>query len=128
MELIRKLQARGADPDLAAAAVADLERMGFQSDRRFAEAAVRKAVRRGQGINRLSLELRRQGAEIEGVREALGEIDWERLIEATYLKKYRGAAPASPRELAARIRFLSQRGFTQDQIRALFKRLGQTED
>lgn len=101
---------------------------GLQSDGRFVETFVRSRVAKGYGVNRIRQELRLRGVGEEGAEDCLRAYDWDALIEGVYAKKYRGGSPQSPKEFASRVRFLSQRGFAQNQIQALFKRLRQADE
>lgn len=121
-ELCNKLKAKGIDEVLARQAVAELAERGLQSDERFIEMFVRSRTSRGYGESRIRQELRLKGIE-QGWAESLEEQDWDGSIKNVYLKKYRDGLPKSPKELALRMRFLMRRGFSSDQIRALFRRL-----
>lgn len=84
---------------------------------------MRSQFAKGHGGQRIRQELRLKGMDGEGLEEALAEYDWDAALERVHGKKFGGTAPASPKEYAARVRFLSQRGFAQDRIQALLRRL-----
>lgn len=126
-ELAHKLKSHGFDDTVIAFALQGLEADGLQSDRRFAEAFVRNRFAKGHGPQRIRQELRWHGFEPEEQEEYLTGYDWDQSLEKVHGKKFGGAPPANPKEFAARVRFLSQRGFEQDRIQALFRRLRQGE-
>jgi SOS response regulatory protein OraA/RecX len=72
--------------------------------------------------------LRQQGIHAEKSELALNEYDWDEALERVYAKKYRDTAPANPKDYAARVRFLSQRGFATDRIQALLRRLSRGDE
>jgi len=121
--LLRKLRAKGYDDTAAQAAIRDLDEGGLQSDGRFTQAFVRRRTAKGYGVNRIRQELRLRGIDEKSLEGGLREYDWDELISSAYVKKYGVSSPESPREYAARFRFLIQRGFSRSQIQALFRRL-----
>ncbi len=105
-----------------------LEGEGLQSDARFVEIFVQSRYAKGHGIQRIRQELRLRGVEDEGLEECLAGYDWDEALERVHGKKFGGAPPATPKDFAARVRFLSQRGFEQDRIQALLRRLRRDDD
>ena len=105
-----------------------LEADGLQSDSRFMDGFVRSQFARGRGSLWVRQALRLQGLAGEGLEAALGEYDWDAALERVHGKKFGAAAPATPQEYAARVRFLSQRGFEPDRIQALLRRLRRGDD
>lgn len=95
---------------------------GWQSDERFAENYLRSRKARGFGGEKIRRELSLHGIDPEGL--ALGDEDWLATLRLVYTKKYGKAPPASPREWAARARFLLQRGFSATQVQDFLQRLG----
>lgn len=122
-ELARKLQAKGFEAEAIDAALSRLEDNGLQSDERFLELFVRGQFAKGHGIQRIRQELRLKGIKSEGLEECLAEYDWNEALERVHDKKFGSGAPANAKDYAVRIRFLSQRGFEQDRIQALLRRL-----
>lgn len=122
-ELVHKLQAKGFDEASIAAAVQGLAEDGLQSDGRYLEALVRGQFAKGHGPQRIRQALRQQGIAGEDAEQALNEYDWNEALARVHGKKFGGDAPASPKDYAARARFLSQRGFEPDRIQALLRRL-----
>jgi regulatory protein len=121
-ELMQKLRGKGYDEAVVRAAVDAVNADGLQSDDRFLESFVRGRVARGHGPHRIRQELRAKGLD-EGIAASLRDYDWDALIESVYARKYGASRPDSPKEQAARARFLNQRGFSSSQIGALFRRL-----
>ncbi len=99
-----------------------LAEAGLLSDARFAESYVRMRVERGRGPLRIRQELRERGVADDLAAQCLGEhdADWERTIRAAHRKKFAGRPPRDWRERGRQERFLRERGFTGEQVRALF--------
>lgn len=95
---------------------------GLQSDERCVDSLVRGRVARGQGPQRIRQALRDKGLSPDST-DALAGYDWAAVIAEVYRRKYGASQPASPKERASRMRFLAQRGFSGEQISALFRRL-----
>jgi regulatory protein len=120
-ELMRKLAPHGSEDEIEAV-LARMAELGLLSDRRFAEAWVRgKAARFGAA--RLRIELARRGVERELADAAIAgecaDSELER-ARAVWRAKF-GAPPADAREWARQARFLQNRGFAGEVIRALLK-------
>jgi regulatory protein len=127
-ELLRKLAAAGIEAELARQTVDELVAERTQSDARFADVFVRSRQRRGQGPQRLRHELRNRGIGGEDIDDALKETDWDEVLAETHAKKFGHGKPDTPKEFAARMRFLLQRGFSQSAIRAHLRRLGADDE
>ena len=100
-----------------------LEEDDLQSDMRFAEAFIRARVARGYGANRITLELSQRGV-VESVVEQtmlLSGVDWQILLLEQFEKKYQSLQPTSLEEKAKMNRFFQYRGFSNEQIKTLFK-------
>lgn len=118
-ELRVKLRSRGFATDEVETAIADLADQGLQSDERFLEAFVEGRAARGQGPLKIAAELRARGVVGEAVTSILDPHAprWCELAVTVRAKRF-GSPSIEPRERAAQMRFLTQRGFTSDQIRA----------
>ena len=92
----------------------------MQSDARCMESFVRARFEKGYGPARIQQELRQRG--LAGGIAAEG-YDWTQTLQRVYARKYGASLPASPKEYAARMRFLSQRGFSPEQIRSLLRQM-----
>ena len=122
-EITQKLIARGFDTDVVEAAVSVLIADGLLSDSRFAEAFVYSRFNKGSGPQKIHAELRRRGIDdrlISASLEAVAD-QWLERVRAVREKKFGRHAPADFRERSRQMRFLQQRGFTSEQIRAAFE-------
>jgi len=119
-ELKAKLAARDFAAEEIDAAVTTLAREGLVSDARFAECFVGSRLRRGQGPVRIRLELDRRGVATDLIHAHLDTVDedWAELAAAARAKKFGAELPCDYKERARQARFLQQRGFTAEQIRA----------
>jgi len=121
-ELKRKLEQRGISGEDAEAAVADLNKAGWQSDERYAEMLVRSRVNQGYGPVRIEAELTQAGVDDEKIRDALRNAgaDWTALaIEAQ--RRHFAALPKSSAERAKQYRYLAGRGFDSSHISSALK-------
>jgi regulatory protein len=126
-ELRRKLARKGFDATLIQSALSELQRRGLQSDARYAEGYVRGRAAKGYGAARIELELRMRGIGDEIAADALREIrDVARLRAAQVRrKKFGEELPSTTADRAKQTRYLLQRGFSHEQIRAALR--GETE-
>jgi regulatory protein len=120
-ELVTKLQQRFRG-DLSGceieAVVQDLTDQGLQSDQRFAESFSRMRCLQGKGPIRVSCELKVKGINEAVLRSAVyeQELDWFDAAKCTYERKYQYQSLVDYRERAKRLRFMTYRGYTADQI------------
>src|SRR5215213_7661573 len=118
-ELCEKLVSKGYDPDVAAAAVADLVDGKILDDARYAEHFVAYHSNRGQGSVRIAGDLKALGLPAEAIEAALASgPDWSSLAREVRIRKFGLKAPATWAEKAKQARFLQYRGFSSDDIRA----------
>ncbi len=119
-ELTGKLGQRGFDGEVIRHTLDDLEAEGLLDERRFAEGFVRSRLDRGQGPLRIRRELSHRGVDGAVAEEVLGEagVDWRARAREARARRFGSAVAADRREVARQARFLEQRGFTPDQIRA----------
>jgi Uncharacterized protein conserved in bacteria len=131
-ELQEKLQTRFPQlsaQDLIAPVLARLQEEGLQSDRRFAEAWVHYRGSRGMGPVKIAQELRGKGIERSLLREVLyADIDWEERCLEVLQRKFKIGADSTPAERARWQRFLAQRGFESEQVRAALRKVAQIHD
>ena len=123
LELVRKLIGRGFDPVLVAAALADLVAEQLVSNSRFVEAFVHSRFQRGSGPQKIHAELRGRGIDdgmISDCIDTYGE-QWLELVREVREKKFGTALPADFRDRSRQMRFLQQRGFSSEQIAAVFR-------
>ncbi len=124
-ELSRKLQARGIEADDARAAIETLSEQGWQSDGRFAESLARSRASTGYGPLRIRAELAQHGLPSELVETAIAacETDWSARAAELLARRF-GRTPIKDRNQQARQgRFLQQRGFDLEAIRAALRSL-----
>jgi regulatory protein len=125
-ELCQKLQAKGFEAQAVTEVIDDLARQGWQSDARFTEAFIRQRIRDGYGPLRIAYELRQRGINSAAIMDAIIEDlagGWDELMARIYAEKYPEGRQITRNEWARRVRFLQQRGFSYEMVRALFKRL-----
>ena len=118
-ELLRKLDARGAPPELAEEVLDALAARGLQSDERYAESLVASRASRGQGPVRMRRELAERGVAapiIDGALQA-ADVDWFTLARDTRRRRFGSELPQEWNERVRQSRFLEYRGFSSDQIR-----------
>lgn len=127
-ELLDKLKEKFPDFDASTVLVPALERLReekLQSDERFAASYVRYRSNRGFGPLKIAAELypRRIDSELQQQVLYRDGIDWEQLCSQALHDKFRLTRKPAPAERMRWQRFLLQRGFSQEQISAVFKSL-----
>lgn len=122
-ELTAKLTARGYAAEAVAEALAALAARNLLSDARFVEEFVAARVRRGCGPHKIREALHAKGVSAELVEAALAAHaeEWVARATAARRKRFGAALPRNYPERARQARFLQQRGFTAEQIRAVLK-------
>ncbi len=124
LELRRKLQRRFPQAVVLDQVLDDLEAGNYLSDQRYAESMTRSRSGRGYGPLRVRAELTGNGVGADMVSQALHtqETDWVCKAKQALRKRFGvGGIDGGERDLALRgkqYRFLAQRGFNADQIRA----------
>lgn len=132
-ELLQKLGDKFPDFDRDAVLLPMLRQLqdaNLQSDARFAEAFVRYRSTRGCGPLKIAVELYPRKLDSELLQAVLHDNgpDWEALCMDALRKKFRVSAPPSVAERQRWQRFLQQRGFEHQHIRAAFRALHTTPD
>lgn len=119
-ELCECLVGRGFEPTIARAVVDKLVSEKLVDDVRYAEHFVAYHANRGQGPVRIAYRLREAGVAGEEITAAVdaGDVDWRRRCAETRQKRFGEKLPATWAERGRQARFLSQRGFSAEQIRA----------
>ncbi len=118
-ELRQKLQRKGYADASIDAVIADMHRLGYLDDARFASVYARQRAERGYGPVKIRHELAHKGvspAVIETALDALG-IDFELHCRHVHQRKFGAEPPADLKDKARRQRFLYQRGFEPESIR-----------
>lgn len=112
-ELRARLLARGAPREEVDAALDELERRGFLSDARYAQALVAHKTGRF-GRRAIAHELKEKRVDSEAAKAALAALaDVDELAEATALWRRRyDAPPKDEREKGRQLRFLMARGYS----------------
>ena len=119
-ELCERLIARGYLRPVAESAVEKLRSEKLVDDARFAEHFVAYHANRGQGPVKIAHRLREAGvtgAEIAAAVDG-GAAVWRQRCAAVRRRRFGAKAPATWAERGKQARFLSQRGFSAEQIRA----------
>ena len=128
-ELKTKLCQRGAEPEIAEAAVARLEDSGIQSDARYTESRVRQRAGQGYGPLRIRAELAQAGIgrdDTQAALEAQAE-DWAAHARALVQRRFPRAGEDRDEGLRA-WRWLAGRGFDGAAIRAAIKGLSDLDE
>jgi len=122
-ELGRKLEVRGYDSTAVEAVLSSLEAKKLLSDERFVEEFVAARLRRGSGPLKIREELRGKGVDPELVDRAVTAHQgaWARMAGEARRKRFGSELPKDMQERARQARFLQQRGFSMDDIRAALK-------
>ena len=119
-ELAERLVARGFARAAAAAAVGGLAREKLLDDDRFALHFVAYHANRGQGPVKIAHRLREAGVAPDTIAAAVdaGAPDWRRRCASLRQRRFGAKPPATWAERGRQARFLTQRGFNADQVRA----------
>ncbi|MEJ1960474.1 MAG: regulatory protein RecX [Gammaproteobacteria bacterium] len=118
-ELRRKLTSKGYQQELAAEAVADLVEGGILNDARYAENFVSYHADRGEGPLRIEAELKAIDVPGELIQAALAAgPDWKARAREVRIRRFGLEVPESWPQKAKQGRFLQNRGFSSDHIRA----------
>lgn len=119
-ELASKLARKGYESDEIDEALEGLAEDGLQSDARYAEHFVAARAERGQGPVRIRNDLEAGGVDGMLIEKALSNcgVDWRASAIEVLAKRFGNSTAADYPEKAKRMRFLSQRGFGMDEIRA----------
>lgn len=121
-ELRHKLIGRNFTDAIVDAVVGQLVDQGLLSDQRFAEVYARGRFERGYGPLRIRAELRERGVSGALTEQMLAgqSCSWVESASRQRSKRFGRQPVGDYRERAKQMRFLQQRGFTSDQIQAVF--------
>ncbi|HEX6550342.1 MAG TPA: regulatory protein RecX [Gammaproteobacteria bacterium] len=127
-EITAKLTSRGYQHEAVLAVVTALAEENLLSDSRFVEEFVASRARRGSGPVKIREELRGRGVDEALVEATLMEHaeTWAANAASVRRKRFGAALPQDYAERARQARFLQQRGFSTEAIRAALK--GDIED
>ena len=126
-ELTERLLRKGHAGTAVQTVVDALVQEGLLREARYVEQFVTQHAGRGQGPQRIRMELRQRGVDAEAIQSGLdnAETDWLQAAREARRRKFGVSLPRDYRERAKQARFLQYRGFSSDQIRAA---LGPDED
>jgi len=121
-ELVQKLTHKGFAKDEIIESLEALVEKGWQSDFRFTESWIRHRIQSGHGPIKIRIELSQKGIAHSTIEQGFETIesDWVELARQVWTKKFR-VLPADWPEKAKQIRFLMYRGFSSEQIEAVFQ-------
>ncbi len=119
-ELAERLVARGFARPAADEAVEGLRKERLVDDGRFAEHFVAYHGNRGRGPVGIAHRLREAGVPADSIAAAVNanDPDWCRRCAEVRRKRFGAKLPATWAEKGRQARFLTQRGFSADQVRA----------
>jgi regulatory protein len=119
-ELAERLVASGFSRPAAEEAVEGLRKERLVDDGRFAEHFVAYHGNRGRGPVGIAHRLREAGVPEETIAAAVNATgpDWRRRAADVRRRRFGAKLPATWREKGRQARFLTQRGFSADQVRA----------
>ncbi|GAB2709479.1 regulatory protein RecX [Aliiglaciecola sp. 3_MG-2023] len=118
-ELVTKLTLKGLDRNLVKQQIDLFAEKDIQSDKRFVEAFIRNRVLKGQGLQRIQVELQQHNIDDSALSTALAdcETDFAETAIQAYRKKYANKPIQDWQDKQKRMRFLQYRGFNHEQIR-----------
>ncbi|WP_372625909.1 regulatory protein RecX [Arsukibacterium sp.] len=124
-QLSQKLRHKGALPEQLTAVIEWCKAQQYLDESRFLSMLVRNRARQGYGYNYLLQECRAQKISAQQLDRCLQSlaIDWWVLASAAYQKKYGDSPISDYKEKTKRMAFLQRRGFSGEQIKAVFTEL-----
>lgn len=99
----------------------ELEENDYLNETRFAESFVRYRSSRGQGLVKISNELRNRGISDYLINRVIedSDVNWFDLATEQLQKKFGKSKSVDFKEKSKRMRFLSSRGFTSEIIHSI---------
>lgn len=121
LELKRKLVKRGFADSLIAVTLDRLQAEGALDESRLAAHYIAERADKGFGPLKIRAELQAKGLAPELIERHLQAMSdrWAEILKGVYLRRFGQTRPQDPNELARRVRFLKQRGFTSESIQRL---------
>jgi regulatory protein len=121
-ELLDKLVHKGyslADSDEA---VAECQRLGYQSDERYVELICSSRLRQGYGPVRITQELQSKRIDRDLITQVLSQQEgqWVEYGYQVWQKKFKNTGSTGYAEMQQQQRFLLYRGFSADTIAKIF--------
>lgn len=123
LELKQKLLRKDYDPDDIDFILNRLTESDLLNDHRFAESYIRYRSSRGFGPTRIRMELQTKGVAESIIAELVQITDnaWFADVRNVWHKQFKGRLPADKNERAKQMRFLYNRGFTQEHINSVYR-------
>ncbi len=120
-ELKQKLAKKGFALEDITTVLATLESAGLINLSRLAENYTHYRKSKGYGPRRIAMELQAKGIPEATIAEQIEITDnaWFTEIRTLWQKHFKGRQPKDARERARQLRFLFNRGYTQDQIKTV---------
>lgn len=117
-ELRQKLKLKGCEVNDIEEALAECQRLGYQSDQRFVESYCRYRMNQGFGPLKIMQELKAKGVSADLIQRTVYEsdVDWLSLAALVWKKKTKECEPESLLERQKYQRFMLQRGFSAEVI------------
>lgn len=121
-QLSQKLRQKGALPEQLTEVIGWCKAQQYLDESRFLTMLVRNRARQGYGYNYLLQECRAQKISAEQLTQCINTlaIDWWALAMLAYQKKYADSPISDYKDKTKRMAFLQRRGFTGEQIKAVF--------
>lgn len=121
-QLRQKLQDKGASPEQCVAVAAWSVDAGYLDEQRFLSMLIRTRSRQGYGYRYLQQECRQHKLDEQLLAAAVAEqqLDWWQLAAQCYNKKYGDTPCADFKDKQKRMAYLQRRGFSYEQINAIF--------
>lgn len=122
-ELLRKLTQKGYALSDAQRVVLECQRLGLQSEQRFAESICRTRIQQGYGPLYIAQALQKLGIDQALVQDLLQreQMNWFDRAMAVWEKKYKKqAVDMTYAQVQKQKQFLHYRGFTTETINAVF--------
>ncbi len=122
-ELHRKLSQRSFASSEIETVLDELEDENLLSEERFVGSFIRMHRNRGEGPLKICAQLQKHGIDRNRIlaNENWQESLWQESAIAVRIKRFGEVIPQLAQQLQQQVRFLQQRGFTSDQIRAALK-------
>lgn len=121
-ELKQKLARRFPDNPHVESILEQSEALGYIDETRFAEQRIRYLSQKGKGPRFIQNDLQQKGISNEMIAKQFIIIDnsWLNIARHALLKRFR-QAPTNLKEYSQQMRFLQQRGFTEQHINSLLR-------
>ena len=123
LEMQHKLSRRGYGSTVIDAVLEWLMAEELLNEHRYAELYAHGRADKGYGPVRIQRELCERGVPLEIIATILGDLEgyWMPKLAALQRKRFGSVAPVDAAGRAQQFRFLRHRGFTSEQINALFR-------